>query len=388
MRTIEKYVFHSFLTAFLLAWLVLSFVLTIGLLVRIAELIVQGVSAHVIGQFMLIGFPETLWLTIPLSLLVSALLVFSRLSADSEIAAMRACGVNLLSVMRAPLLFAAFCTLLCAYVNNEIVPRAHELRNNLKALASVDTVIKLLEPGRNIDEFDKVKLFFTRKEGNWLYNLRANDFTQEGITRLITADKVLISTNGSDIVFDMYNVCIDPIDVGKPGMATMSRFTYVITDAMQQRGFNRKEKDYRFVEMRQTIAALRKGTAREDARPPEMMEGEPRHSVSPREPWANLTDTERQRRLSICRTLFNKRLVEAFAALCFVLVGVPLGIKTHRKDSTIGMGVSLIVALVYYVIIILATELQKNPTLYPHLLIWLPVAICGVLAMVLIPRNL
>ena len=363
MRIVERYVFRSFLTAFSLAWLVLSFVLTVGLLVRIAELIVKGIPAHTIGQFMLIGFPETLWLTIPLALLVGALLVFSRLSADSEIAAMRACGVNLLSVMRAPLLFAALCTLLCLYVNNEVVPRAHEMRNNLRSLVTVDTGIKLLEPGRNIDEFDKVKLYFTRKEGNWIYDLRASDSTQEGVTRQITADKALISTKGADIVLDMYNVSVDPIDVGKPGRATMGRFRHVISDAIQSRTFIRKEKDFRFLELRQAVRDLRR------------YEG---HRAGC--PWGA--------RLSVCRTLFQKRFVEAFAAICFVLIGVPLGIKAHRKDSTAGMGISLAVALAYYVVIILANELQRNPSLYPHILIWLPVGLCLALAAVLIPKNL
>ena len=363
MKTIEKYVFQSFLTAFFLAWLVLSFVLTIGLVVRIARLVVQGVSLQAIWQFMMIGFPETLKFTLPLSLLVSALLVFSRLSADSEIAAMRACGINLLRIMKYPLLFAVGCTLLGFYVHNEIEPRAHEMRNNLKSLLTVDTGLKLLEPGRIIDEFPQVKLYFTQKEGNWIYDLRANDFSDPNISREIMADKALISTSGNDIVLDMYNVSIDPVDANNPGRATMGRFTHVIHDAMKPPNIVRKEKDWGFFEMRNAIHVLRENTL-------------------------DLPEDVRRVRLSICQTLFQKRFAEAFACICFVLVGVPLGIKAHRKDSTIGMGIGLVVALSYYLIIIAANELQKVPAFYPHILIWLSAAVCFVLAAVLIPRNL
>ena len=87
MKIIERYVLQSFLVACFLAWLILSFVMTIGLLVRITQLMIEGLPPHAVGLFILVGFPETMTLTVPLALLVSALLVFSRLSADSEIAA-------------------------------------------------------------------------------------------------------------------------------------------------------------------------------------------------------------------------------------------------------------------------------------------------------------
>ena len=44
MKTLERYVFKSFLTAFFLAWLILSFVLTIGLMVKIIELMIEDKS--------------------------------------------------------------------------------------------------------------------------------------------------------------------------------------------------------------------------------------------------------------------------------------------------------------------------------------------------------
>ena len=94
MKTIERYVFGSFLSSFVLAFLVLSFVLTIGLLVQIVGYIMDGVPMRLVGEFAMVSLPETLQWSVPLSLLVGAILVFSRLSADGEIAAMRARGVR------------------------------------------------------------------------------------------------------------------------------------------------------------------------------------------------------------------------------------------------------------------------------------------------------
>ena len=198
-----------------------------------------------IGLFLLVGLPETLTLTIPIALLVSALLVFSRLSADSEIAAMRACGVNLLSVIRWPVLIGLICTLFGFYINNEVVPRGHDVRRNLKNMVSVDVGLDLLDPGRMIDDFPKLKIFFERKEGNWLHDLLIFDYSREEVTREIRAAKALVSTNDADIVLDMYDVRVDPIDVNRPGVASASRFRHVIPDAMRQRTRKRKEEGLR-----------------------------------------------------------------------------------------------------------------------------------------------
>lgn len=363
MKIIERYVLQSFLAAFFLAWLVLSFVLTIGLLVRIMRLLIEGLPLRAIGLFLLVGLPETLTLTVPIALLVSALLVFSRLSADSEIAAMRACGVNLLHVMKWPALVAVGCTLLGIYINNEVVPRSHDVRRNLRALISVDVGLELLEPGRMIDDFPKLKIFFERKEGNWLLDLLVFDYSQEGVTREIRAEKALVSTNGTDIVLDMYKVRVDPIDVAHPGVAAADRFQHVIPDAMRRRAYTRKEKDFGFRELRASIRSLRLNE-----------KGLPR--------------LMRRKLLSIQRTEFHGRLVFAFASICFVLVGTPLGIRSHRKESTIGMALSLVVAMTYYLCVILFQSFDKADWAHPYVLIWLPVAACGILVTYLIPKNL
>jgi lipopolysaccharide export system permease protein len=87
-------------------------------------------------------------------------------------------------------------------------------------------------------------------------------------------------------------------------------------------------------------------------------------------------------------TEFMKRFVFAFASVCFVLIGVPLGIRAQRKESSIGMAIAIATSLVYYLIIILMLSLAKVPSAHPEFFIWLPVAICAGLASWLIPKNL
>ena len=96
----------------------------------------------------------------------------------------------------------------------------------------------------------------------------------------------------------------------------------------------------------------------------------------------------RKRDLSKTRTEFSKRFVFAMASFCFVLVGIPLGIKAQRRESSIGMAISLAVSLGYYIVVILMLSAQKNFAIRPDILIWLPVPACLAIASYLIPKNL
>ncbi len=387
MKTIERYVFGAFFSSFFLSFLVLSFVLTVGLMVQIVGYILQGLPAGLVGRFALVSFPETMQWTIPLGLLVASILVFSRLSADSEIAAMRACGINLLTVMRWPLLFAALCTLLGIFINNEIVPRGHEVRRDLARRISVGAGLEMLEPGRVIDDFPKVKIYFEEKEGNWIKDLIVLDFSNPKIDRMVTASKALVTSEGRDVVLDLHGTTVDPLDENNPGMARAARFQYRVKDALKNKKYRRREKDFHFTEI---LAATRKASAaaRNPKAEAERLAREGKAKAGSAEKELKLLKKSLKRRYSDIMTEFQKRWVFAFASICFVLVGAPLGIRAQRRESTIGMAIALVTALCYYLVVILMTSLAKNYAVYPYILIWLPVVLCIVLASYLIPKNL
>ncbi len=412
MKNLERYVFGSFLSSFFLAFLVLSFVLTIGLMVQIVSYILQGVPMDLVGRFALVSFPETMQWTVPLALLVSSILVFSRLSADSEIAAMRACGVNLLTVMRWPLAFALLCTFVCLFVNNEIVPRGHEVRRNLTRRLSVGSGLELLEPGRTINEFPKVQLYYRSRdpENGSLLDLEIVDYRDPKCTRTYKAEQAFVRQEGRDVVLDARNLSVDPVDPSHPQSLQAETFRWRVDDVLKAGDYKRKEKDFRFFEMLREIDARKcavkeasaaakaakdlKGQSAEEAsaaatnatqvassdEPERDHKGRKKTKYSPRE--------AARRALSDIRTEFMKRWVFAFASICFVLVGVPLGIRAQRKESSVGMGIALVTALAYYLVVILMTSLSKNYHMHPEVLIWLPVGLCVLLSAWLIPKNL
>ncbi len=408
MKAIEKYVFGSFLSSFLLAFVVLSFVLTIGLLVQIVGYIIDGMPIGLVGKFAAVSFPETLQWTIPLALLVSSVLVFSRLSADSEIAAMRACGINLLSIMKYPVLFALGCSFMCMWINNEIVPRGHEVRRSLTSRLSAGNALDLIEPGVWIDDFPNIRLYAAERDGNTLYDVEvvstqarpgekpekskgkdAKAREDEKVTHYTyRAESVDVSGSGSEVFFRLKNATCTPISPENPG--TASAREYVQHFSTGDVTYKKKAKDLRFFEivrkiqedraaMRnyREIAGLRAKTADKD-------------DAVDQERIRKLRSKAKNERRNLSKTKveLSKRFVFALASICFVLVGVPLGIRAQRKESTIGMAISLVIALGYYLFVMLMLSLQKSYAIHPEALIFLPVAICFGLSAWFVKRNL
>ena len=71
-------------------------------------------------------------------------------------------------------------------------------------------------------------------------------------------------------------------------------------------------------------------------------------------------------------TEINKRSSYAFAAIAFALLGIPLGIRAHRSEKTIGFLICLALIAVYYSLVILVETFKENYAIYPYVCIWLP----------------
>ena len=89
---------------------------------------------------------------------------------------------------------------------------------------------------------------------------------------------------------------------------------------------------------------------------------------------AFLKDDQREVMIEKSRMLIevNRRMSTAIACFTFMLVGIPLGVKSHRKETSIGMVMSLAIVFVYYILIVTAKALADFPEFHPNLILWLP----------------
>lgn len=379
--------------------LVLSFVLSIGLVVRAAQLVVKGLPASLVLHFLWISFPESLTFTIPLASLVSALLLFGRLSADGEISAMRACGVNIWRIMIPLVVFGIALTFLSIHINSYLAPYGSRERHELlySTTRSKD-LLKLLEPGHFIRDFNGVDIWFESQDGDVLNNLIILEKTKSGATRETRCEHAMLEARDNDIVIDMRNVRITPFSENQPGTATVRHLTHTIKNATQKRIQRKKAADFYNDEIRERIAAI--DTATKDDLGAVLTDDEKnrifrnfaaKHNRDP----AALTGEAREQAISeaIPRirssllTELNRRYSFGLAPIAFLLLGIPLGIRTSRRESNIGIAVSLCVMLVYYAFMVAAKAIAEEPALYPHIVIWTPTVACAILSAILVRRN-
>jgi lipopolysaccharide export system permease protein len=91
---------------------------------------------------------------------------------------------------------------------------------------------------------------------------------------------------------------------------------------------------------------------------------------------SHMTAKERIEEDSATRTEIAKRYAFSLAAFAFALIGVPLAITAQRKETSIGMLLSLIVAIGYYSFIFFANAVREKPQFHPDTIMWIPNILC------------
>lgn len=83
----------------------------------------------------------------------------------------------------------------------------------------------------------------------------------------------------------------------------------------------------------------------------------------------------------------STRFTLSCSCFAFVLIGAALGIRIHRKESSIGIVVALLLVFIFYFFIIIADSLVNRPDLYPYLIVWVPFVLSQALGCYLIQRS-
>src|SRR5574341_95265 len=165
VRTMDRYIFREMVPWFFLTMAVLTLVLFLQKLFRLADLVVsKGATVLSTVKVLVFVMPGFLVITIPMSLLVASLMTFGRLSADSEITAMKSSRISLYRIIRPVFFFALIAFAVTAFTSLVLVPGANSalkahLFNMVKSQAMVG-----IEPGVFSNAFDGMVIYVDKME--------------------------------------------------------------------------------------------------------------------------------------------------------------------------------------------------------------------------------
>jgi lipopolysaccharide export system permease protein len=367
VRIIPAYVRNSYLVTFTMTLLVLTFVMCIMVLFRIADAIAMGGSLALIGRIFLAGLPSAFGFSIPVSIITAALLTFGKLSANGEITAMKSSGIRMLQIMREPIMFSLLMGSVCLYLNADLIPVSYHARREALLQLGIESPLQLIEEGRPIRDFPGVTFYIGSKHDSVIEDIIIYQTQPNKPGRTIRAQHgtVTPTADKNGLLIDLFNVRIDPFYEDRPGPGTATHFPYVIDlrhlNSENPSGNTKKNSDMTLLEIMNTLDTMKRSY-------PELDE-------------QGLAQQEMSLRVE-----FHKRLVLAVACLAFVLLGAPLATKTHRQETTVGIGISLGLIFLFYLFVIVAESLTQYPWTQPHLIVWIPAVMAMGLGMILIKR--
>jgi len=373
MRILNRYIVLDYLIIFLGALGLITFVMTVGALVKAVDLMSRGISPLLIATFFFQNVPYILSFSMPISILFAALLLFGRLSMDNEISAMKACGLSMWRVVAPLIMLSILFSGICLYINCEVAPEAKYANKKLLRSAGVEEPINLLEEGRFINDFPGLMIYIGRKNGNTVKDVVAYELDNKGgIKRSVRARDGDLVPNNEDrtLTVNLRDVRMEMPDQEDPH--DISKTTYLNAESypikldfkeMMDAGSVRRKRGH--MKMSQLIDGIR-NVDRDFPR------------LSPDQQRVQKT------RLTIEA---NRRVTTAIGCFTFMLIGIPLGMKSHRKETSIGMVMSLGIVFAYYIFIVVAKALADYPDLHPNLILWLPMIGLQLLGIHLIRRS-
>ncbi len=367
MKILNWYVTRGFLLAFSMAIGILTFGMTGANLVKVLDYVSQGIAFTTFLQFTLYILPIVLTFTVPWAVMVAVMLVFGRLSADSEITAMRACGVSILQIVSPILLITFVLTLFCLYLQVEVGPPLLGKSRELLKNAAVNQPQALFEPGKPIS-FNNSIIYIDDKEGdNGLVGVQIYTFDdQKQVAQDISAGKgKLLVDKEKQILTVLLNDCL--IENKSEGSTATEAGEVALPNRIYAQEF---KFDFNYGE-------------EENSR-----------SLSIRPKYMKLTDLmamirqtkEWNRDTTELEVELNQRIAFALSPIAFLLLGLPLAIRTSRRETSVGLFLSVILAGAFFLSIILCESLNSYPKLYPQYLLWLPNIIFQILGAVMTYR--
>ncbi len=362
MRILRRYICKELVGPFFLGLGVFTFVMLMQQIIELTDLVIyKGVGIGIVGRLFLYVLPYFLMFTIPMAMLLATLMAFGRLSQDNEITAIQASGTNLWVLVRPVLVIGLVLSISLAVFNNLISPKSKYAFRSLYFDIVDKQASVILQPRVWISDFDGLILHTEEMDERTgeMFKVTLYQLSDEDSPRTIFAQrgKLISDPQKLEVGIKLFNGTMHTTDAKHPERYHILSFATHFTNLDIHGSLKREETAKRLEEM------------------------------TTKELWGHIKKARSRGQVPRWQLVkLHKRFSFAFAPLAFILIGAPLGIKTHRSAKSIGLVISFCLTFVYYFIMLIGEHLGRSGYLTPWLAIWLPNLFLGVVGIFLLVR--
>ncbi|MBI4353453.1 MAG: LptF/LptG family permease [Candidatus Omnitrophica bacterium] len=343
MKILRYHVLKEFFGLFLSCLGILLFIFLVGRgFVQMADLIFnKDVDVVLVLKLLVLSLPFLLVFVIPMATLMASLLAFGRLSSDNEIMAMRASGIGLFKVLSPLFLAVAVLSLVSLLLSDRIASTTHYAHRLLLMRLGIENPSAALEEGTFIKKFKDFVIFIYEIDKNRLKGIRIYQPQEGRATRTIVAEKgeILSFPEKNMLKLKLRNGTSDEPNPKDPSQFYKLNFkTYELplnlSKTKVSQAPEKKPKDMTIQELQNEIERL--GEAGIQATYPLSAE-------------------------------IHHKIAMSLSSLAFLLIGVPLAVKTRRSEKSIGFGMSLALMALYWTLLVGGKALAQKGLAPPFL---------------------
>ncbi|MCV3213956.1 LptF/LptG family permease [Plectonema radiosum NIES-515] len=325
----------------------------------VRKIVESGLPVEIALQVFLLTLPKFIVLAFPMSTLLATLMTYSRLSSESELIALRGCGVSVYRMVLTAVFLSLLVTGLTFVFNEEIAPAASyqaavtlekALKSDKPPIAKQDNF--LYAEKRDVKQPDGkkqkilIRLYYADQfDGKRFKGLtiidRSDQKAQQGLSQIVVADSG--EWNPSENTWNIYKGTIYLV-------APDSSYRNIVRFEQQQLQLPRtafqlaeKTKDYDQMNIAQALEQLEL----------ERLGG----------------DDKKIRKLKI---RIQQKIALPFVCVVFGLVGAAMGTIPQRTGRGTSFGISVIVIFSYYLFGFITSALGEANVVSPFMAAWLP----------------
>lgn len=348
MRIFTKYVLREVTSYALIGAGIATFVIFMKNVTQIMELVVRNSApGSAIAEIFLYTLPTVLTFTIPMGVLVGALIGLSRLAADSEVTAMRSCGIGAGAFVRMLALFGILAVGLALLITAYVSPRAEAARDALTDQLVGTQAAFEVQPRVFYEEFKNYVLYVqdaTAGSGAAVWKkIFLADVSSPGAPRVTSAEQGLVVNQSDDEVrLHLEDASQHEVSPKQPGQYVINTYDQLDMPLPLPTPASPKTRAQPIRHM--TMSEL-------------WDQGHALRGKDPKTARWYLTE-------------FHRRLALPAACLVLLLVGIPLGLASKRGGKAGGVVIAILLVLAYYVLLLEGVALSQQGKIRPEIGVW------------------